>query len=458
MRRLRMPGVSLAIVEGGQIAHQRGFGWACPNGEAPTPQTPFFIGSLTKSFTALAVMQLVEAGKVALDAPVQGYLPWFRVADPQASALITVRHLLNQTSGLPTSAGEIPLADFDDSRGAAERQARALASLELARPGGAAFEYSNANYNLLGLIIETAGGESYAGYVQNHIFAPLGLNHTYTDPAAAERDGLAAGYRYWFAIPLTAPTIPVAHGSLAGGMIISTAEDMARYLLAMLDGGDGDTPLLTAASLAELHRGVAEVRAFGLALGRYGMGWYADEIAGTKLLWHSGVLPHFFAYMALLPEQKKGVVLLVNADSHWMSPVLTEFGMGVAALLAGAQPAPTPFSGFTLWTLRGLLLLPLLPIAGIAATLRSWRRRRLEREPRPGDDSRRGLRAWLPALLNLLLALMLKPLLGQRRGYLRLYMPDCFWIAAICGGLAVVGSFLHIGSILDALRRRNDHE
>jgi CubicO group peptidase (beta-lactamase class C family) len=101
MRRLHIPGVSLAIVEGERIVHRRGFGKARPGGETPTPQTPFFIGSVTKSITALAVMQLVEAGKVELDAPVQRYLPWFRVADPQASAQMTVRHLLNQTSAYP---------------------------------------------------------------------------------------------------------------------------------------------------------------------------------------------------------------------------------------------------------------------------------------------------------------------------------------------------------------------
>ena len=84
MKRLNIPGVSLAIVEGDQIVHMRGLGRARPGGEAPTPQTPFFIGSLTKSITALAVMQLVEAGKIELDAPVQRYLPWFRVADPHA--------------------------------------------------------------------------------------------------------------------------------------------------------------------------------------------------------------------------------------------------------------------------------------------------------------------------------------------------------------------------------------
>ena len=98
----RLPGLALGIVQGDQIVHLRGFGIADPSGRPVTPQTPFIIGSLSKSFTALAIMQLVEAGKVELDTPVQRYLPWFRVADAQASAQITVRHLLNQTSGLST--------------------------------------------------------------------------------------------------------------------------------------------------------------------------------------------------------------------------------------------------------------------------------------------------------------------------------------------------------------------
>src|SRR5690349_10178035 len=129
LKRLNVPGAALAIVEGDQIVHQRGFGHAHPGGAPPSPQTPFFIGSLTKSFTALAVMQLVEAGKVDLDAPVQHYLPWFRVADPQASSQMTVRHLLNQTSGLSSVSGWAPLADSDNSPGAGERLARALAKL-----------------------------------------------------------------------------------------------------------------------------------------------------------------------------------------------------------------------------------------------------------------------------------------------------------------------------------------
>src|SRR2546425_1202478 len=104
MQTNHIPGVALGLVHNDQIVHVRGFGSADQSGRAVTPQTPFLLASVSKSFTALAVMQLVEAGKIELDAPVQRYLPWFRVADPVASARISVRHLLYHTSGLPDSA------------------------------------------------------------------------------------------------------------------------------------------------------------------------------------------------------------------------------------------------------------------------------------------------------------------------------------------------------------------
>jgi len=361
MRRLNIPGVSLAIVEGNKIVHLRGFGRDRPGGGAPSPKTPFPLGSTTKSFTALAVMQLVEAGKIRLDDPVQRYLPWFRVADPRASAEISVRHLLNQTSGLPTWVGEVPLADFDDSPDATERQARALTTLKLTRPVGSAFEYSNTNYNLLGPIIEVASGESYEDYVQKHIFTPLGMSHTYTSHATARQNGLAVGHRYWFMIPVAADNIPLPRGSLPGGMIISCAEDMARYLIAHLNGGRfGDAQILSVAGIDELHRGAADFIVMGRSIAQYGMGWLVSEIGQTKVVSHGGTLPDFGSHMALLPEQKKGVVLLFNANEHWMMPALEEFGAGVDALLAGERPAPAPipFAGMIPWALRAQLLIP----------------------------------------------------------------------------------------------------
>lgn len=107
MAQLNIPGAVLAIVEGDQIVHTHTFGRAGPYGVRLTPQTPFFVGSLAKSITASAVMQLVEAGKIELDASVQSYLPWFQVADRRVSAQMTVRHLLNQTSGLSQKVQQV---------------------------------------------------------------------------------------------------------------------------------------------------------------------------------------------------------------------------------------------------------------------------------------------------------------------------------------------------------------
>jgi CubicO group peptidase (beta-lactamase class C family) len=454
MRRLKIPGASLAIVEGDQIVHLRGFGRTRPGGEAPSPQTPFLIGSVTKSVTALAVMQLMEGGKVSLDAPVRRYLPWFRVADPQASAQMTVRHLLNQTSGMSTLAGSIYLADMDDSPDATERQARALSTLKLTRPVGASFQYCNLNYNLLGLVIEAASGQSYAEYVQEHIFAPLNMRHTYTIQAREKQNGLAMGHRYWFGIPIAAPNIPFPLSSLPAGGLISTSEDMAHYLIAHLNGGCyRDARILSSDGIDQLHRGVAEQRVMGASVATYGMGWFINKIDGTMLVSHGGNVPEFSAFVGLLPKQKKGVVLLVNAD-HGFPFILTEVGEGVAALLAGQKPPPIRL-GFLPWMMRASALIPLLQIVGVVITLRRLRCWRQNQALHPSCGRVCGQHILLPLIPNLSLAAILAYLRysGLLR-FMRLYMPDLSWIAMISGSFALAWSFLRTVLVLRALRKR----
>ncbi|MHB1413857.1 MAG: serine hydrolase domain-containing protein [Chloroflexota bacterium] len=452
MARLSIPGATLAIVEGDQIVHLRGFGQARPGGEAPSPQTPFFIGSTTKSFTAVAVMQLVEAGKVDLDAPVQRYLPWFRVADPQASAQMTVRHLLNQTSGLPLLPGWKLLADFDDRPDATERQARALATLALTRPVGSAWEYSNLNYNLLGLIVEAASGKSYADYVRDHIFVPLEMSHSYSSHALAKRNGLAVGHQYWFTRPVAVPDIPVAHGSLPSGQLISCAEDMAHYLIAHLNGGRyGDQQILSAAGIAELHRGVAEAGEMGVDMGEYAMGWYTQDIGQTKASWHTGIVPGFFTFMAVLPEQKRGLGILCNGFHFMMTPTLTEAGVAATTLLAGERPVPSRF-GFVPLTPLGLLLVPVLQVVGVVATLRRLCRWHHDPSSRPSRGRVWGRHILLPLVPNLSLAAV--PVFLQASGllqFLLLFMPDVSWLALLCGGFAGIWGVLRTGLMLRAL-------
>ncbi len=187
----RIPGVAVAIVQDDQIIFSKGYGEAFA-GKPVTPQTQFYLGSVSKGFTALAIMQLVEQGKLKLDAPVQKYLSWFQVADPNASSKITVRHLLNHTSGL-SEAGDPNAGAYTSNL---EEQARLLKSVHPTSAVGSQFVYYNQNYRLLGLLIEQVSGESYGDYIRNHIFEPLGMLDSVADPADATN--LASGYSRLF--------------------------------------------------------------------------------------------------------------------------------------------------------------------------------------------------------------------------------------------------------------------
>jgi len=451
MRQYRIPGAVLVVVENGELWCQRGYGEARPGGEIPGVQTPFMIGSLSKSFTALAVMQLVEEGRIGLDNPVQQYLPWFQLADPQAAAAITIRHLLNQTSGIPAWVGEIQLADFNNDADEVERQRRFLEAVQVERPAGSGFEYNNANYNLLGAVIEAVSGGSYAEYVQANIFAPLGMQHSYAYKADAQQHGLAVGHRYWFGLPVAAPDLPQSELSLPTGQLISSAEDMGRYLIALLNGGSSaGNRILSEEGVAVLHTGAAEVQQMGMSFGRYGMGWFVDEIDGTRLLWHSGTTPDFGAFMALLPERNSGFILLFNANHHWMTPVFSDMGGAVAALLAGSDPAPTPGVDSIPWVLRALLLVPLLQAAGVVTTLRAVQRWRANPAERPARRMLWGRHILLPLIPNLLTASALLFILGKTFNYKLVYMPDVAGTSLVSGSFAALWSIVRSGLVWKA--------
>ena len=450
---LNIPGASLAIIEGDRIVHVKGFGVSGPDGKAPTPQTPFFICSLTKSFTALAVMQLVEAGKIELDAPVQRYLPWFTLADPQAAAQITVRHLLVQSSGLSQTTGWKTMVNFDDSPDAAEKQAHDLATFKPNRPVGSAFEYTNTNYNLLGLIIEAASGEKYADYVQSHIFDPLDMTHTYTSKAAAKQNGMSSGYISWFGFPVAVPDLPYPSGSLPSGQIISSSEDMAHYLIAQLNGGRyGDAQILSPEGIAEMHSPGVDANSMGVDLGDYGMGWIITPTSQGNRIWHDGTTPDYFSYMALLPDQNRGMVLLVNTNELVINFAALAFvGEDTASLLEGIQPDPVS-RAVVPWSLRAFLIIPVFQILGVFITLRTVRRWRKDASRRPGP-----IRKWfhivLPIIPNLVLIFCALYLVTS--GVLKFwlyFMADLSWLALICGSFALVWVFVRTKLVLHTLR------
>jgi len=313
MNEARIPGVALAIVQGDEIAYLNGYGTADPSGRAVTPQTPFMIASTIKAFTALSIMQLVEAGQVELDAPVRRYVPWFRVADEEASATLTVRHLLNHTSGLSAAAGnELPVS-AEMSEMSLENRVRRLSTAHLNRPVGARFEYCSANYDTLGLIVQAVSGQSYEAYVQEHIFTPLDMRQTFTSLAEADQHGLATGYRSWFGLPVPfdAPR-PRAYVP-SGWAASSSAEDLAHFAIAALNGGRyGNASILSPESLAAMHQ--PAVRSYS-ATQFYGLGWNITPVSGVPTVGASGDAPNFQSRILLAPEQHLGIVNLMNVDS-----------------------------------------------------------------------------------------------------------------------------------------------
>jgi CubicO group peptidase (beta-lactamase class C family) len=363
---LGIPGMALGIVQDGQIVHLQGFGVADSSGRAVTPQTPFFIGSVTKSFTALAVMQLVEAGKIDLDAPVQTYLPWFELADREASAEITVRNLLTHTSGISTKDGNRELF----SQQGLEEFVRGLDWVSLTQPVGATFQYSNLNYSIAGLIVEKVSGQSYADYVTQHIFEPLDMRHSYASQALALADGLSEGHHYMFGRAFRwERTVPPAQ--LPEGYLIASAEDMSHYAIAQLhDGQYGDTSILSPQGIAELH---APAIATGEGDEHYAMGWSVGALDGVPIVYHSGDIGHFSAIILLMPSRSSGLVLLANATGFEQLAQVNQTAVGLVSLLNGkpAAPVSVPFRlRFLYWA---ILLAPLLMILGIAYSWRRWR-------------------------------------------------------------------------------------
>jgi len=308
MRAWNIPGTALVIVQDGQVAHLKTFGQAGKD-RPVTPQTPFEIGSCSKSFTALAVMQLVEAGQVDLDKPVQVYLPWFRVADAKASARITVRHLLNHTSGL---SNEIDARAWINPRNLSlEDWGKSLQWVHISATPGTHYQYSNFNYMLLALVIEAVSGQSYGAYLSQHIFSPLDMRNSFTDPALARTYGLADGYTWWFGIPLRSLEKP-RPDVLGAGYIMVSPEDIAHFLSMQLnDGLYKNIRLLSAEGITAMHTPPQLPAESSL----YGMGWVNYQEGGQNIINHNGRSASFTSSIFMLPELKLGIAVMVNVTS-----------------------------------------------------------------------------------------------------------------------------------------------
>jgi CubicO group peptidase (beta-lactamase class C family) len=353
-------GISLAVTSGTEIVYLKGYGTA-GDGRPMTPQTPMYIGSQSKSFTGLAIAQLIEQGRIDPNEPVQTYIPWFRIADEQASSKITVSHLLHHTSGL-SEAGFTSLLPEKASN---EDAVRALASAKLTAPVGAQHQYFNVGYDVLAVVIQNVSGMRYEDYIQKNIFDPLEMARTYTDPALARRNGLSQGYSrfFGFVVPQRQPHRVY---EVSAGFIISTAEDMAHYSMAMDNAG--------------MYKGRQLLSVQGMdrlfyAVQGYAMGWFVEP----GHIWHGGANETFKTYVDIYPLRDMSIVLLINQGymfDHFISaPQIFE---GVEAIVLGRVPPPVS-EGWSVRTMGWMLLIAVLVLVFFQLrnllSLRNWRQR-----------------------------------------------------------------------------------
>lgn len=327
-----LPGIAVGVVFDQDLVWAAGFGVADTSTKTPmTPQTKFRMASHSKLFTATAVMQLREQGKLRLDDPVSKYLPWFKVKSAESDdPPITIEELLTHSSGLPREAGphwttlDFPTAD--ELRGLmAERQAPF--------PPETRWKYSNLAYSVAGMIVEAVSGQTWADYVHEHIYQPLGMNASSVDKNVG---GLTVGYgrRMPDGSRAVNPFVD-ARGMAAATGITSTVEDMARFVSAQFRRGPrGGNQILSTGSLREMHR----IRVLesnwtqGNAIG------FAVRKAGDKVyVSHGGGYPGYQTQTMLNVDSKVGVIVLTNADDANPAAIATELMNTVGQAVAKAS-------------------------------------------------------------------------------------------------------------------------
>jgi D-alanyl-D-alanine carboxypeptidase len=323
------PGLSLVVVKNGQVAYTNAFGLADgPRGIKAVPQTVYHWWSMTKIPTAIAVMQLQEQEKLSLEQDVTAYLPWFRVNDPSGTSTpITIRDLLQHTSGLPdTAPAMIGWVHYtDEIYNQTEVLKKYLPEFDTLKfePGTWAV-YSNLNYIVLGAVIEAVTGQTYESYITEHILQPLGMTQTgfVYSPAMAEHEAagtLPVVHMYTPLLPTMLDTkalIRERHGNLfwlnrlyidatPSTGLIGPAADVARLMLAFLNQGtlEGQT-ILEADSITRLTD-TAPIDGRGL-------GWAVGEMDGQRYLEHMGGGPGFATTMRVYPDTGLGIAILSN--------------------------------------------------------------------------------------------------------------------------------------------------
>ena len=425
--RHHLPGLSVAVVRNRAVLHVAGYGQAA-SGAALTPSTPMPIASLSKAFTSLAVMQLVEAGTVDLDAPLTTYLPDFGVDDPRGGR-ITVRHVLAHTSGLSDStfhekSGPLPAT--------LEEGVRMLRRARLVSDPGSAAHYHNPNYWIAARVIEVVSGEPFAAYLRRHVLEPLDMSSTRTAGRLDQPGEVDRGFIRLFTKPVAARE-PAWFLDGASG-VVSNAHDMARWLALQVNGGEAvnGRRVISRQSLDRMHAG---------------LGWTPARVGTLATFEHPGWMFTFTAHQVLVPSQGYGIAVMSNVGLG-LAPVDSEVvAHGLVGVLNARMPEPdSRIDAIVDGSLAAGTLLLALAAWSAVVRARGWAARR--RSSSIGRQAAGVLPWFLPLLLLAGLAPILRAVFGGRDAGL----VQMFYVVPALVVCLIVASL--IGLVVSATRLR----
>lgn len=438
MKVTRTPGISYAVVGPDGPVHQRSWG-TDGHGERVTADTPFLWGSVAKPVTTTSVMVLVQEGRLHLNDRVIEHLPDFRFGGAAHASEVTVRHLLNQTAGIPESA---TLKVTDCLEADCPRPAERIGELDDVRPlgpPGAKYAYSSANYLILSALVESVTGRPFAAYLRQSVLAPARMDSAIADQDSARDRGLPPGHQLLWGVPA-----PIAEGvddhGAGYGYLGGDLHDLAAFAALQLRYGrteKGDT-VLTPESV-RLMRQEGRLRPGGAGTG-YGLGWRVGGLAAPlgDAVWHTGGTPGYSAMVFLLPEQNIALVLQQNLYGLLQDKAIMQVGFGAAGILAdGRTPTSNASASTYYWSVWGVTALAAVLVLTAGRSVLLLRRPAVLVTP-----LRRSVVAALWCVVGALPWVVLVQV-GARMGLgqLRNWVPDCFivlCVAAAAGAATVV--------------------
>lgn len=319
------PGATVIVMKDGKVLLRKAYGLAnLSNKEALQADHVMRLGSITKQFTAVAILQLIEDGKIALNDPVTKFFPDY----PDSGKNITVEHLLTHTSGIPSYTGKPGFVAKSLMDISVNDMVNSFKSDALEFEPGSTFRYNNSGYFLLGAIIEKVTGESYANYVAKRIFTPLGMKNTAYEGHERSQQARAQGYSQRtdsfdpsMKISMTQP--------YAAGSLTSTVDDLAKWDAA-----------ITAGKLLKADSWKRAFTSYKLKNGQdtnYAYGWGVGQFEGQPMISHGGGIPGFSTYALRLPKDKVFVAVLHNADGGLPQPEMIASRLAAAAI---GKPIP----------------------------------------------------------------------------------------------------------------------